>query len=154
MQVARRQKETSRKGLKPHTYIHSYQNKNKNNQSSNALECSHNTKPKRQAKAEREEGTRHPLNTIQKNPFATQGRPEPTVPQPLQIANPNAHRLLAPLRTRLPTSPAATAKPPTIAMPMRPSLATLSSMRDPRLAACKLAGSFSSNRSLYRRASP
>jgi hypothetical protein len=67
---------------------------------------------------------------------------------------PRIYRLLAPLRTRLPTTPAATAKPPTMAMPIRPSLATLSSMSDPRLAACRFAGSFSRSRSLYRRASP
>lgn len=52
-----------------------------------------------------------------------------------------------------PMTPAATASPLTIATPTSPSLATLSSISVRRLLACRFAGSFSSSRSLYRRAS-
>ncbi|KAG7135859.1 hypothetical protein HYQ46_008843 [Verticillium longisporum] len=55
---------------------------------------------------------------------------------------------------KAPTTPAATATPLTIATPIRPSLATLSSTSCRRLDACRFAGSFSSRRSLYRLASP
>lgn len=58
------------------------------------------------------------------------------------------HRLLAPLKIIPPTTPAASAKPPTIAIPTNPSLDTLSSISCPRLAACMFAGSLSRSRSL------
>ncbi len=52
-----------------------------------------------------------------------------------------------------PTIPAATAIPPTIAIPIRPSLETLSSIRVLKLSACRLPGSLSRSKSLYLRAS-
>jgi hypothetical protein len=61
--------------------------------------------------------------------------------------------LPTPLKIIPPTTPAAMATPLRIATPIKPSLATLSSIKPLRLAACKFAGSFSNNKSLYRRAS-
>lgn len=52
-----------------------------------------------------------------------------------------------------PITPAATARPLTMATPIRPSRATLSSISVRRFDACRFAGSFSRSRSLYRRAS-
>lgn len=57
------------------------------------------------------------------------------------------------LNSTPPMTPAATAMPLTMATPMRPSLATLSSISDLRLDACRFAGSRWIRRSLYRRAS-
>ena len=65
----------------------------------------------------------------------------------------HAYRLLVPLKSMPPTTPAAIATPLKMATPIRPSLATLSSIKPLRLAACKLAGSWSSKRSLYLLAS-
>lgn len=61
--------------------------------------------------------------------------------------------LLVPLKIIPPTTPAAMASPLTIATPTRPSFATLSSISPLRLLAWRFDGSWSSNRSLYRRPS-
>lgn len=63
-------------------------------------------------------------------------------------ASHHIYRLFAPRKTIPPTTPAARASPPTMAIPSSPSLDTFSSINCPRLAAWRLAGSFSSRRSL------
>ena len=63
------------------------------------------------------------------------------------------HRLRPPLISMPPTIPAATATPPMIATPIRPSLDTLSSISCRRLPACRFPGSLSRSKSLYRLAS-
>lgn len=52
------------------------------------------------------------------------------------------------LTNKLPTTPAATAKPPTIATPINPSLLTFSSISSLKLPACRFSGSRSSSNSL------
>jgi hypothetical protein len=61
--------------------------------------------------------------------------------------------VLAPLKIKPPTIPAATAKLPTMATPTKPSLATFSSINCLKLSACRFPGSKSTNNSLYRLAS-
>ena len=81
--------------------------------------------------------------------------PNPSLPK-LQVClrlPPSHHFLRAPLTIMVPTMPAATASPPTIATPTIPSFATLSSIRPLRLPACIFVGSWSSKMSLYRLAS-
>lgn len=56
--------------------------------------------------------------------------------------------LCAPLKIKLPTNPAATARPPTIATPTSPSLATLSSISVFKLCDCRLFCSKSRSNSL------
>ncbi len=68
-------------------------------------------------------------------------------------SNTRYYRLRAPLISIPPTIPAATATPPMMATPTKPSLDTLSSISCCRLLACRFPGSFSSSNSLYRLAS-
>lgn len=90
---------------------------------------------------------------------AIQPRTKLEPPTPMQTSQttslhrPLAYRLLELFNKNVPTSPAATAMPPTTAAPMSPSLVTLSSINSFKLPACRLAGSFSKSSSLYRRAS-
>ena len=63
------------------------------------------------------------------------------------------HLLRAFLSRNAPTAPAATATPPIIATPTRPSRVTRSSMRVCRFEAWRFAGSLSRRMSLYRLAS-
>ena len=64
-----------------------------------------------------------------------------------------AHLLRPDFSKNVPTSPAATAIPPTIAAPTNPSFATFSSISPFKLPACRFAGSSSNNNSLYLLAS-
>lgn len=79
--------------------------------------------------------------------------------QSLAITSPSfatPHHLVllpTPLNIIPPTTPAAIATPLRIATPIKPSLATLLSINSLKLLACKFAGSLSSNKSLYLRAS-
>lgn len=75
---------------------------------------------------------------------------------PSSHSHPTLHYLFRfpiPLKIIPPTTPAAIATPLSIATPINPSFATLSSIRPLKLLACRFAGSFSSNKSLYLRAS-